>query len=126
MDQIFIFIIVIFFFVAIFLAWFFIYKAKTKERLLLIEKGVELSNIPKKKRFRFPWLKVGVVIAFGSIGVLIGGFLEYFNLFKPEEPTEMFERSILYQGGMLSLLFMYLFGGIGMVIAHYLGKKKRE
>ena len=124
-DSIFILIIVIFFFTAIFFTWFFIHKAKTKERLLLIEKGVELSNIPRRRRFKFPWKKIGIVIVFGAFGVLFGGFLESFNLFKPEESTTpLFEMSILHQNGILSLLFMYLFGGGGMIIAHYLDKKK--
>ncbi len=123
--QLFIFIGVILFFAAIFFTWFFIHRAKTKERLLLIEKGTELSRIPRKRRFKFPWLKVGIVITCGSIGVLVGGFLELFNFFRPEESTTpLFETSILNQNGILSLLFMYLFGGAGMVIAHYLDKKK--
>lgn len=117
-------IVILFFFTAIFFTWFFIHKAKTKERLLLIEKGVELSSIPKRRRFKFPWLKIGIVITCGSIGVLLGGFLEYFNLFKPEENTSIMGRSILHSRGMISLLFMYIFGGVGMILAHYLSKKK--
>jgi len=116
-------ILILAFMTVIFLTWLFIYRAKAKERLLLIERGLELKNIPRKRKYKFPWLKIGVVLVFGSFGVLFGGFLEGFNFFKSEESIPILEEGILHGRGMLSLIFMYLFGGIGMILAHYLGKK---
>ncbi|MCK4920726.1 MAG: hypothetical protein KAS71_06755, partial [Bacteroidales bacterium] len=47
------------FFAAIVLAWYFYLKARNKERMALIEKGADVSEIYSKQEvtFRFPWLK---------------------------------------------------------------------
>ncbi|MFI1771240.1 hypothetical protein [Thalassobellus citreus] len=113
------------FIVLIFLVWYFIHKAKTKERLLMIEKGIEPY---KRKTFNFPWLKIGVILLCGSLGTFLGGIIEYFDFFKPElTGEETFVKSrFLYSGGTISLLFMYIFGAIGMILAHYLDKKKDD
>lgn len=118
-------ILIITFVVAIFLAWFFIYKAKTKERLLLIEKGVDLNKIPKVKTLEFPWLKIGVGLACGSIGVLFGGYIDSLLLFY-DENVEIFKRSILASPDIFAICFMYIFGGIGIIVTHYFNKNKKQ
>ena len=98
-------IVFIFFMAGVFLTWFFIHKAKTKERLLLIEKGIDLPQLSREKNFlnNFPWLKIGIVVAFMGIGIIFGAGNQ--------------ERGI-------ATGWVFLFGGIGMVIANFLGKPK--
>src|ERR1035437_2875064 len=100
-------ILLMFFLIGIFLTWFFIHKAREKERLLLIEKGVDLSKLPISGKFRisFPWLKLGIIVTSTSFGLLLGVILSSIPFF--EQITH----------GKLPLLFMFLFGGIGFILA---------
>lgn len=117
--------LIITFVVAIFLAWFFIYRARTKERLLLIEKGIDLNKIPKVKSLKFPWLKIGIIFICGSIGVVLGGYIDSLQLFS-DVHREGRGSTILDSPDIFSICFMYFFGGIGMVLAHYLEKNKKQ
>ena len=112
MGQIIFTIIFLAFLVAIFLAWYFTHKSREKERMLLIEKGLE---VPEDKggwnfSFRFPWLKLGVLITAISVGLITGGIIN--------ELTETRSEFVP--------IMMLFFGGIGMIIAHYVGKKDKE
>lgn len=118
MDTIITAILLICFLTGLFLTWFFIHRARAKERLLLIEKGIELSNLPKKGFFRvkFPWLKIGILITSISFGLLVAFILtkkiQFFH-------TNAGERDP-------SSLFIFLFGGIGMILAYILDKPKEQ
>lgn len=96
------------FIAAVFLVWFFIHRSKEKERLLLIEKGADFSQLPERGtfNFNFPWLKIGIVLTSATIGLGIGAVL--------------FEMGLRLEGA--PFILMFLFGGIGMIIAHYLDK----
>ena len=109
-------ILLIFFLTALFLTWFFTHKARVKERLLLIEKGIDLSNLPKNRNFKiiFPWLKIGIVITSISIGLLLGAILVEVPFFSE------------IAGGQLPLLFIFLFGGIGMILAYLIDKPQEQ
>ncbi|PWN07868.1 DUF6249 domain-containing protein [Rhodohalobacter mucosus] len=109
MSQLTFTIIFLAFLTAGFLAWFFTHQAREKERLMLIEKGID---VPDKEsgfnfKFRFPWLRLGIVITAISTGIFTGILIE----------------SIVDLRGEIIPVFMFLFGGIGMIIAHYAGKK---
>lgn len=86
-----------------FFAWFFIHRSKEKERLLLLEKGFDPSELPERSTFSFPWLKMGCVITSATIGLILGLFLLDFLADAPG-------------------IGMVLFGGIGLIIAHYVDK----
>jgi hypothetical protein len=97
--------------VCIFLAWYFSHKAKHKECLMLIEKGVNLDEYLKKERgFSFPWLKLGIVIIGLSIGLAIIGILA--NL------------GTLHGSDALPLSILGICGGTSLVIANYINKNK--
>ena len=108
MGQVIFTIIFLAFLAAIFLAWYFTHKSRERERMLLIEKGLEVPDYKGgwNFSFRFPWLKIGVLITAIGVGLIIGNFLKVL--------TEMRE---------LAPIMMLLFGGIGMIVAHYVGKK---
>ena len=98
-------VLLIIFMTGVFLTWFFMHKAKSKERMLMIEKGVDLSQLrqERKSNFNFPWLKVGIVIASMGIGLVLGSLAH--------DPVFIFGA-------------IFLFGGIGMITANYLDKPK--
>lgn len=103
------------FFVCILLGWFFYIQARTKERMALIEKNADLSEIFKLREFRFPWLKLGIVF----MGVGFGFCLSLWLIVSSSLET-------VGQGGqeMMILGFMLFFGGLGLVIAHFMDKPK--
>lgn len=97
------------FLAAAFFAWYFTHKAREKERMLLIEKGLD---VPEDKggwsfSFKFPWLKMGIVVTGLSFGLLLGSVL----------------REVISSRIDFEPLLMFMFGGIGMIIAHYIDRK---
>ncbi|HKL66528.1 MAG TPA: DUF6249 domain-containing protein [Bacteroidales bacterium] len=102
------------FFAAITLSWIFYLKARNKERLALIEKGVDAPGAFKEAKF--PWLKIGIVVVSMSVGVL----LVILALMLFPENTVLREALIV-----LMVIAGLLFGGIGMIIAHYTEKKNK-
>jgi len=105
MEQITLSIVFIFFMAGVFLTWFFSHKAKAKERLMLIEKGIDLPASQQSKIFEgnFPWLRVGVVVIGMGVGIIFGVTSHNFGM---------------TMGGV------FLFGGIGMFLASFLDKPK--
>lgn len=86
-----------------FFVWYNIHRSKERERLLLLEKGIDLSDLPGRSSFSFNWLKMGCLVTSATIGLILGLILEdYFNDAAP--------------------IGMFLFGGIGLIIAHYVDK----
>lgn len=104
------------FIICVFLAWFFSHKARHKERMMMIEKGLNIDELSKKeegKIIRFPWLKLGVVILGLSVGLLIIALLVALN--------------VLDKGGnALPLSILGICGGISFIIANYLKNSKSK
>jgi magnesium-transporting ATPase (P-type) len=86
-----------------FFVWFTIHKSKEKERIVLLEKGYDPDDIPDRNMISFSWLKMGYVVTSMVIGLMIGLFME-----------ELVEAA--------PVIGMFLFGGIGLIIAHYVDK----
>lgn len=103
----------IFFITAIFLTWFFTHRSTEKERLLLIKKGVDYSELPQKEKFRFsfPWLKLGIVITCVSFGILTGLILSIAGLLESD---------------IIIPVLMFMFGGIGLILAHFIDKPDKQ
>lgn len=97
------------FVVCIFFTWYFYHKAKTKERLILLEKNIDLEEVKKREqRFNFPWLKVGILLT--GIGVAFGLQTILLRLKVNDEP--------------LYLFVLFICGGISLIIANYVGQRK--
>ena len=106
------------FFASIVLGLYFYFSARHKERMALIEKNADVSEIfkPREIRFRFPWLKIGMMIAGVGFGVCLIPFLSsqipaIYNL-------RGMGKDIMTMGSML------FFGGLGLVIAYFIEKRK--
>ena len=105
-------ILLFFFLTGLFLTWFFSHKARTKERLLLIEKGVDISNLSMGPS-PFLWLKIGILLFSTALGLLLGALLRYQT------------NITAFQTGDTSLCTMILFAGIGMIVGHFVEKANR-
>jgi len=107
------------FFASIVLGLYFYFSARHKERMALIEKNADVSEIFKLRefKFRFPWLKLAMII----IGIGVGFCFAFFSMFIPGiDNISVGDKEIMSLGSML------LFGGVGIVIAHYIEKPKGE
>jgi hypothetical protein len=104
-----------------FLTWFFIHRARAKERLALIEKGIDPSQLANISRIS--WLKIGIVTVAASTGLIIGFILE--SLLQSGHGLENHSALQSWQFP-LPILLMFLFGGIGMIVGHIIEKPKGQ
>ena len=109
------------FFAAVFMGWYYFLQARNKERMALIERDKDVSEIYAKRqrefRFRFPWLKLGMLvtgIGFGFSAVVI------LMMIDPE-----WAHFVNRTEGMAVFAVILFSGGLSMVIAHYLDKNNR-
>ena len=111
--SIFAFFILLAFIICIFLAWFFSHRAKHKERMMLIEKGLATEEKTNDERsFSFPWLKVGIIILGLGIGLMVRSILAMAGWLKNE--------------AVLPLGILVVCGGVSMVIANYINNGNRK
>lgn len=100
------------FFAMLVLIVYFPTKARNKERLALIEKGVDVTNIYKKREKvsnGHTFFKIGVILVGVALGLFVGMLLSNFNI----EPVVAYFSMIL------------LFGGTGILLANYMIEKKK-
>ncbi len=96
-------------FTAIVLAIYYSVKARNKERMALIEKGVDISEIYRKKETKHGFFKFGIVLMGIGLGLVFGILLSQIE----------FIPSVAAYFAMI--LF---FGGAGVLYANYLVAKK--
>lgn len=93
------------FFAAIILSIFFLVKTRNKERMAIIEKGGDLSDLYKKKGGGHGFFKVGMIGVGIALGLVLAGLLENAQIL-PE--------------GLSYFALILLGGGSGIIIANYL------
>lgn len=96
--------------VFIFLAWYFSHRARHKETLLMIEKGIDVQKAKDGKESKFPWLKSGIVLLGTSFGLIIIAILA--------------KNDLLNGSGTLPLSILGISAGISLLVAHSVGQKK--
>ncbi|MCD4679162.1 MAG: hypothetical protein K8S00_02125 [Bacteroidales bacterium] len=85
---------------------------RRKERMALIEKGVDASKLNYfKKQTTASSLKYGLLLIGIAVGLLLGDVLSV---------TTELQQEVAY----FSMVF--IFGGLALVIFHFIDKKKRE
>ncbi|MBT3382922.1 MAG: hypothetical protein HN778_08540 [Prolixibacteraceae bacterium] len=107
------------FFAAVFLAWYFYLKARNKERMALIESGKDVSEIYSKQeiKFKFPWLKLGIILTGSSFGLLVSMFFLGTNF-------ENFQNLNSVSEGPFVLGITLFFAAISIIIAYFADKPK--
>jgi hypothetical protein len=104
-------IITVIFGVCIFLAWFFTHKARHEERMLMIEKGMNLNEEPNKEGgLKSILFKLGIIIIGLSIGVAIIAILVQVGYDN--------------QSNAVPMSILGLCGGTALVVANRLSAKK--
>lgn len=90
--------------VCLFLAWYFSHKAGHKERLLMIEKGLDDQAINTKSKPSL--MKIGIVLIGLSLGLVIISLLGSLEMVR---------------GNTVPLAILGLCGGISLLIANNIG-----
>lgn len=97
-------------FTAIVLGIYYTVKARNKERMALIEKGVDISEIYRKKENRKGFFKFGMILIGIAIGMVFAVILSQINLMP--DVAAYFSMILL-------------FGGISILVANYLIAQKK-
>ena len=99
------------FFVALVLSIKYITSARAKEKMALIEKGVDISQIYQKKDYQNATLKMGMFL----VGIAVGLFFGYL----------LAEMSNINQ--VVSYFSMILlFGGTSLILFHWYNNKQEN
>ncbi len=93
------------FFLAIFAILYVYWTTRTKERLALIDKGAD-ANIFKTEPSKYALLKWGIFLIGAAVGVISG-----------------YALSTLINEVVAFFSMIFLFGGIGLIAAHFITRK---
>ncbi|MCE1199081.1 MAG: hypothetical protein LWW85_08950 [Marinilabiliales bacterium] len=104
------------FFSSVSLSWYFYLQARNKERMALIEKNADVSEIFKVRQFklRFPWMKLGMIFFGMGLGLFLSTILGL--NYEPLRNNAV--------AAMLAIGLMMVFGGGGAVVAVLLERQK--
>ena len=105
------------FFSTVFFSYYYYLRFRNKERLLLIEKNVDISEIYKKSEKRFPWYLIGFTLLGFGLGCVIASIIAY-SLSQKQRIHDEIVASVFIS----SLL---LFGALGIIIGHSFEQKKK-
>ncbi len=97
--------------ICIALVRYFTNRAKHKERMLMIEKGITPPSITPSQ---FPWQKIGIVIIGISIGLVIISILAAMGALRDNSTTAV------------PLAILGICGGLSMVLANRLDSNQRN
>ena len=111
------------FFSAIILSFYFYLRFRNKERMALIEKGVDVTEIFKSRdfSFKFPWLRLGILV----LGVGLGTCFAFLTILIAPQLFANYK----FNGaeGFIVMFSLLIFGGLAIIIGHIIersGKKK--
>jgi hypothetical protein len=111
------------FFTACILSYYFYLRFRNKERMALIDKGVDVSEIFKSRdvSFKFPWLRLGILVLGIGLGILVA-YLLIDQLALPSR-DQSYHQSV----AIILTFSLLIFGGLGLILGNVferIGKKK--
>lgn len=115
------FVLIVIFMAIMFAGWLIYQRARSKERMALIERDKNFSDysISKKSSFSFPWLKIGIIATGFSIGWIIAVLVSELGLRNAD-------GSYLFQPEPVVLGILFLFTSVSILIAYFVDKPKKE
>jgi hypothetical protein len=122
-PVLFLFFLVTLFFVSVVWGWYFYLKIRNKERMALIEKDKDVSEIYARPKtnfsFRFPWLKIGIISTGFSIGWIVALIISELILRQPNGYYRIKQEPFI-----MGVLF--LFTSISILVAYFADKPKNK
>lgn len=109
------------FFAAIILSFYFYLRFRNKERMALIEKGIDVSEIFKTREFsfKFPWLRLGIL----AIGIGFGIFVAYLVIVLVPPGFAGNNQQFI---GLILMFSLLIFGGFGIILGNFLEKSRNK
>ncbi len=104
------------FFSTVILAYYYYLRYRHKERILLIEKNVDLSDFYKKPEHRFPWYILGFTLLGAALGFIISLSLAFIIAQRESIGSDIVTPMILAA--------TILFGALGIIIGRSIEQKK--
>jgi hypothetical protein len=110
---------------SLFVGWLIYVKTRNKERMALIEKDKDVSDIYAKRKVNlgFPWLKIGIIATGFSIGWLVALFLS--QLIPVERTAEGYYRHTI-DDGPLAFGIVFLFTSVSILVAYFVDRKNNK
>ena len=106
-----------------FLSWYIYLKIRNKERMALIEKDKDVSEIYARPKtnfsFHFPWLKVGIISTGFSIGWLVAILIQ-------ELIIRQSDGSYSVNSGAVIMGIIFLFTSVSILVAYFADKPKNN
>jgi hypothetical protein len=123
-EVVFIFVLLLLFF-TIGLGWYFYIKTRNKERMALIEKDKDVSEIYAKRKVNlgFPWLKIGIISTGFSIGWLVALFIT--ELIPVKRTAEGYYIPTI-DDETLAFGIVLLFTSVSILVAYFVDKKNTK
>lgn len=110
-------------FVSVSWGWYFYLKIRNKERMALIEKDKDVSEIYARPKtsfsFHFPWLKIGIITTGFSLGWMVALIITELILREPEGNYRIQQEPFI-----MGILF--LFTSISILVAYFADKPKNK
>lgn len=121
--ALFLFLVVTLLFVSITWGWYFYMKIRNKERMALIERDKDVSELYARRKtgsgFRFPWLKVGIITTGFSIGWLVAILVQ-------ELIIRQSDGSYSINSGAVIMGIIFLFTSVSILVAYFADKPKNK
>jgi len=105
------------FFTAVFFAFFYYLKYRNKERMLMIEKNTDLSQLYKRSEKPFPWY----ILGFTMLGIGLGCAIAFLIAFLMSQDYGMDEEIAV----ILFTTASVILGATGMLLGHSIEQKKK-
>jgi len=107
------------FFATVFFGYYYYLKFRNSEKMLLIEKGTDISEVYKKRETHFPWFILGYTILGCALGFAIGLVIW---LILQRAQIDPYNNVLPF----LSLSLTFLFGAIGLIVGNTMERKKKQ
>jgi hypothetical protein len=90
----------------LFLGWYFVKRARFKEKIILLEKGIDIKdlNLMGDNKTRSLWLRIGIIITGTALGALLVAITDF-------------------NSGAQEAVIL-LFTGVSVIIAYFVGNTK--
>jgi hypothetical protein len=109
--------------VTVFLSWYVYLKTRNKERMALIERDKDLSELYARRKtdsgFKFPWLKVGIITTGFSIGWLVAILVQEL-IYKQSNGSHSVNSGAVIMG------IIFLFTSVSILVSYFVDKPKNK
>jgi hypothetical protein len=107
----------------VFLSWYVYLKTRNKERMALIEKDKDVTEIFARRKnnfsFHIPWLKIGIISTGFSIGWLVALLIQENVLKQPDGNFSIHPEPVI-------MGIIFLFTSVSILVAYFADKPKNK